>query len=621
MIEVIKNVPSLLVFWDYDYNNYLNISTTRVTSRQQVRWLCPNCQHNWEASVYQTYLQSQKTKDFCPCCQLGKILVKDKNSILTVFPEIVNYLNFSRTNKELLLESLQGEIFTSKLILNYTCPTCRWSWRDYAMSSRLFQDQDKKLYHKNCNEFSSSYYYKEVYPNLSKIYCNKTNEIPFEELKLNHNTTIPIKWCCDKCYNQYNLSLEGMLKRIMRSGSYCHSCHATFKDVVNKQTEVAPLTFLTPELAEEWSNKNSISVYQVDKLSDLEIEWSCSTCKGVYYCRVYERDKHSCPYCNDYELLKDFNSLNVTHPYLANFWSSNNPGELQDYWQYDKRLLNWRCPCCQIDFQCSALEMVSRTTIENQNFQTCPNNCDWIKEIFNNDFLADYPTLLEEWSDRNQIPVQLATTFIETQKYWWRCKKCQGEYQCSIPIRKETELCCPYCSNEQPLEGYNTLMDVYPELAKVWDSNNKFKTNQIIPSVTEKRMMQWHCNTCQYDFEERLNVILKRYLSSEKPNLENICPNCTEIQEFSKINSFLKDHPELENEWEALNNILMPNPKSLTVDSKIRVWWICQENNEHRYKMSIQDRIKCKTRSKQPCIICKGLRRKREHFVPFSKFI
>ncbi|HEL0571185.1 TPA: hypothetical protein TUT09_001823 [Streptococcus equi subsp. zooepidemicus] len=48
------------------------------------------------------------------------------------------------------------------------------------------------------------------------------------------------------------------------------------------------------------------------------------------------------------------------------------------------------------------------------------------------------------------------------------------------------------------------------------------------------------------------------------------------------------------------------------------VWWICQNDSNHHYKMSIYKRIQCKKRSKEPCSICKGRRRKREHFLPFK---
>ncbi|MFU2181793.1 zinc-ribbon domain-containing protein [Streptococcus pluranimalium] len=393
----------------------------------------------------------------------------------------------------------------------------------------------KKLYHVNCNEFTSSYYYKEVYPNLFKIYDEQYNDIKFADLMLNYNVSVPINWHCDKCDNNFILSIERLLKKIKRDRSYCEKCKATFSDVVNNPNKEAPLSFLTPELLSEWSDVNKITNHQADQLSDIDIKWSCSKCMGTYICKVYERDKRSCPYCNGYKKLKDYNTLNITHTYLKRFWNSSNSHELSDYWYRDNEPIMWKCPCCNIDFQCSPSEIISRTIIENQNFQTCPNHCDWLKDVLKNDFLAEYPLLLKEWSKRNKIPIHLAATHIETQKYWWTCSNCHEDYQCSIPIRKETKDCCPYCNNEIPLKGFNTLFDVYPELAAMWRSENATNINSIIPNNTEKRKFSWHCNTCQHDFEKNLNIVLSRYLNGNEPNLTNICPNCTEIQENIEI--------------------------------------------------------------------------------------
>ncbi|MFU2181792.1 zinc-ribbon domain-containing protein [Streptococcus pluranimalium] len=83
---------------------------------------------------------------------------------------------------------------------------------------------------------------------------------------------------------------------------------------------------------------------------------------------------------------------------------------------------------------------------------------------------------------------------------------------------------------------------------------------------------------------------------------------------------FLEEYPEFQNEWDTLNNILMPNPNNLTANSRVKVWWICTTNSEHRYKLSVFDKIKFKTRKREACSICKGLRRKREHFVSLKKF-
>lgn len=688
MEEFIKDVPSLLVYWDFKLN-HLDIATTRVKRRVYANWLCPDCSYSWEATIYDIYRRSQHKHAFCPCCQLGTYLVKEKNSIPAIFPDFKQYINFHREDENTILEELWNEKFNSKRVFHLKCPTCQVSWRDAAINLRLFQSEDKELFHLDCNEWGYHYYYHEVYPNIGKIYDNDKNEVSFNELQLHHNVTLPICWECDRCHCQFELAIDQLFNRIKRNGYYCTNCQASFDELLDGKVALEPLSFLTPSYLDEWSTNNTISVKQVDNLSNIEVLWDCSTCHGTYSCLVREKKQDSCPFCSNKQMLSGFNTLNQTHTYLEQFWSSDNGGNLSDYWQYSTESLTWQCPCCQIYFQCSPKEMVLRTDFDNQIFQTCPNLCNWNTEVFHNQIFYSEPELVKEWSSKNELPIHLAQTSIETKKYWWHCSTCQGEYQCSIPIRRELASPCPYCNNEIPLKGFNTLLDTYPELANVWSSKNNIQTDSIVANEVEKRAFLWHCSFCDLDFEERVNTVLKRYLTSGTKSLKNICPYCTHllpnpktealdvvkpflIEEWqsdkyeslstiftsssakvnwtcrrchgefearicereendkccpycfgrkvlSGYNSFDVTQPLLVKEWDYLNNILLANPSEVSEKTRTNVWWICKNNIEHRYKMSLYVRVLFEKRGKEPCLICKGRRRKRQHFVPYKK--
>lgn len=42
------------------------------------------------------------------------------------------------------------------------------------------------------------------------------------------------------------------------------------------------------------------------------------------------------------------------------------------------------------------------------------------------------------------------------------------------------------------------------------------------------------------------------------------------------------------NEWDYVNNILITSPTEITELSNMSVWWICQENSDHRYKFKLK---------------------------------
>lgn len=694
MIEVISSFPNIMKYWDAEKNLKWDSNSIGINSRNKVFWSCPDCSHHWQALVSTVYRLSKIHDKFCPCCDLGRELVPEKNSILAVFPSIINYIDFHIEDKETIKEKLMSYTFTSKQVFHFKCPTCHEAWRGSAQDSRFSVTNENKLSHKGCNKSPKSYYIW-TYPNLFRIYRNDVNVQPFETLRLDQNVTLPYQWKCDKCHFEFETSLDRLFSKIRRNGAYCPECQASFNQPIDLVPNRGPIHFdLSEQLKQlyidfgSWSTENTIYMVSVDLLSDIEVNWVCSKCKGVYSCPVYEKDRNNCPYCHHKKLLKGFNTLEKTHPHLKIFWNPKNSGDLGDYWDKSHDLVSWTCPCCHVSFDCSPQEMVLRTELDNRNFQTCPNFCDWSTGLFKNNPVYDNPILNKEWSSKNLTSIHLAQIDIETKKYWWSCSKCGGDYLASIPIRREVSNTCPYCNNEEVLEGYNSLLAVYPDLAKKWSPKNTVSSDSIIPIETEKRNYIWHCDTCELNFTERFNIVLEKYLndgsfskkicpycskrlpdsrtesldvvkpflveewlsdkygeiSEEFPGSKKLvewecrrchghykakicdrgendkcCPYCTGKKLLSGYNSFDILYPNLIKEWDYLNNILLANPDEVKPSSQQNVWWICKNNPEHRYKMPIKKRILFEKRSKESCLICKGRRRKRQHFVPYKK--
>lgn len=111
---------------------------------------------------------------------------------------------------------------------------------------------------------------------------------------------------------------------------------------------------------------------------------------------------------------------------------------------------------------------------------------------------------------------------------------------------------------------------------------------------------------------------MQRYLG-DATSIDNICPSCNKLDVPYVENNISETHPHLLKEWDYRNNMLLGNPENHTENSKQQVWWICNNNSEHRYKSSVKNRIITEIRNQEPCSICKGFRRKRAHFVQFKK--
>ena len=825
MTKVITEIPDLVNYWDFDKNNKLNIETLTITSTKISNWRCPSCYYEWRASISKTYKQFQNEPNLCPVCDLGEVLVKEINSIYKRFPNFINYINFHHEDYSTIPEEICNLSFSSKRLFHFKCPTCFTSWVDVANSSRLMRKSDNTIIHKDCNKFTNFIPYTKAYPNLKKIY-HVENDVEFESLKLDDNVTLSKKWKCDKCEHSFELPIDRLISKIKRNGYYCTKCKATFDTTF--LTEKAPMAYTDRHLVDELVQKKHIKKNMIDSLSNIVVTWKCLKCNGRYDCAVFEKHQKECPYCSNKQILKGYNTLKETHPYLEKFWNKENEKTIDDYWYKTSESIDWKCPCCSIDFQCRPSELISRTNLENSNFETCPNKCDWDTLVFNNDIFHDSPNLHKEWSSKNGIAVHLALSHIQTKKYWWNCSCCGGEYLCSIPIRREVENTCPYCNDELPLKGVNTVLDKYPNLLNYWSEKNLQKLDQITESELLNNKFIWICERCNLESEQKIAVSQSKYstllnkkdfiiycpyctseipkphesLAAQKPFLkcewleningdmnkffynscdsvewvcrkchrnfkacigdrskdDNCCPYCSkkslaigyndletthpwlikewsglnerkissvmestnyrawwkctvcsgEYQEFiekkllhqescpycknlkvlkgyndlgtthpwlikewsdlnerditsvmksssynawwkcsscsgeyqQKINKrvHIKDpcpycnhykalkgyndlgttHQYLMNEWDYLNNILLANPTEITERSQLIVWWICKDNPQHRYKLKVKDRVNFEKRSKNSCTICKGLRRKQEHFVQYE---
>ena len=709
MSDFITDFPALLKYWNFDSNIKLEIEKLAITSKKHVSWKCPNCSYEWKASVAKSYKQVLNHTKICPVCDLGEVLVKGENAISDRFPNFLEYINFHYENIESIQNEIENLTFTSKRLFHFKCPTCHVGWKDVANTSRLLTKKlNKKVVHAGCNEYKHCVPFYKAYPNLGKIYLSGGyNELEFEKLTLSDNVTIPRKWKCDKCKHFFDLSIDKLISRIKRNGFYCTKCEATFDTAI--KVNVKPLSYTDKHLLDQLV-KNHIKKNMIDCLSNIVATWKCMKCNGEYECSVVKRHQEGCPYCSDKQMLKGYNTLQETHPYLEKFWDKSNDKSISEYWHKSFDVLNWKCPCCNIQFQCSPVEMISRTNLENSNFETCPKNCDWNKLVFNNDIFHNSPRLRKEWSKKNNIPVHLALSHIDTKKYWWNCSICQGEYLCSIPIRREVIDSCPYCNDEQPLKGYNTISDIHPELTSYWSSKNTQKIDEITLSEAKNKKYIWLCDCCNLEFNEKLSIVLDKFSNINNRELKKICPYCNKkipkpeeslgykkpflksewleningdiYNVFSNSNDIIEwicrkchrnykakisnraeddkccpycssreyrqtvkkkilmniscclycqknkvlkgfndlatTHEYLLNEWDYLNNILLAKPTEIDEKSNKIVWWICKDNQNHRYKFKINEKIKYEKRNIITCKICKGLRRKQEHFVQFA---
>lgn len=164
---------------------------------------------------------------------------------------------------------------------------------------------------------------------------------------------------------------------------------------------------------------------------------------------------------------------------------------------------------------------------------------------------------------------------------------------------------CPACSYTHPIKGYNTVADLFIDIAKQWSSSNKYRPDELMPSSGE--VVRLICPDCGGEHSARVYQATAGKTS---------CPYCSDKFVLPGFNSFAVKHPDLLEEWDYTNNYILADPDTISEHCRIRVWFRCRKHPSHEeYEMTVEKRVRYKLRGHNPCPMCKGRRQKKKHFV------
>lgn len=116
--------PELLEEWDFDKNSNILPSEIMLVSSQKVWWKCKKCNYEWKTQI------NLRKNHNCPNCAHKKIgsinaQVKNNNSLLSVFPNVINVWNYEKNNG-LLPENFSPK---SNKVVWWKCSICGKEWQ------------------------------------------------------------------------------------------------------------------------------------------------------------------------------------------------------------------------------------------------------------------------------------------------------------------------------------------------------------------------------------------------------------------------------------------------------------------------------------------------------------
>lgn len=589
----VNNVFALLPDLKLDFNQESNpnIDITTTSLDEPINWICHKCNYPFTLSTSDRITRKNKILCIKPCkvCSMKQTIGNT--------PNLIKYWDYENNT------DLNPFFISATDENNYAwhCKVCgnRWTNSAYQQNRRtaVFCDNCDK-YHKTQKGINDLL---TIVPQAATLYdFDKNKDLGIDIYKLSTSSKQEVYWLCDKCGHSWFRSVKLQIKRNSLNEPYLVPCQNCSKGSIRHISYAEEY----PELDNLYDTKlNDIPLKDIttEQARENKYWWKCNICNESYDSFILSmtasirKGYNGCPYCAHIKLRKG-ESFGDLHPELIEEYSPNNQKDIFTVFPNDKSSALWIC-------KNNPKHTWNATfALRHMGSGKCPicNRTQLIKGL--NTFADVYPELVSQYSPNNE---RKADDIFYNSTLWfkWICGDCNGEYGAYIDDILNRDDSCPYCNNRMVLPDYNSLGHLYPHLIPYWSDNNEKTAYEVFPFTVKPS--KWICPDCSGEFNVGNNDFVNGTYS---------CPYCENRKVLPGKNSFDVLQPDLMKEWHwSANNLLEIYPNFISDKNNNSVWWLCSQ--KHSYTMSPSDKIYFRTRKRESCPYCKGLRRKKRHFI------
>ena len=545
--------PELLKDWDYNKNAETDPKTLAVTSKKKVWWKCHICGFEWIAEAG----SRASGGNGCPYCS-GKALWTGHNDLETINPKLA--MEWNHEKNEPLLPSMVTPGSQKKVW--WKCSVCGHEWlasigsRNQGngcpeCSKAKISDSHRKTSLKGGKNSLSV-----LNPRLALEWNYEKNTL--SPLEVTANTNRKAWWTCPVCGYVYLASIANRHS----NGSGCPVCaNQVLCEGIND------LQTLFPDIAAEWSEKNTLPPNKVLAGGHTKYYFKCSHCGNLWKASVVARiNGTGCPKCSSslHTSIPEqvvFQCLKKTIPSIKNSYKPAwiNGREIDIYLpdtkigiEYDGggwhknvakdiektrimkeqgvsliRIREPKCPEINDDsFQIITSEPKSDQTylkmaiadlfslLKNQFNIEAELLCD-IDEVYAEEvkkyrnknldisFASEFPALMDEWNSTKNNGLDPQKMPPRSNVNIWWKCKVCG-YEWQATIdRRASGAGCPYCAHEVVWAGHNDVETLRPDLLEEWDFENNTITPKEVAPNSHHRIA-WKCSKCGHRWKSPL---------------------------------------------------------------------------------------------------------------------
>ena len=493
--------PNLMKEWNWGKNNTLGLNPNKISfgSTKKVWWKCHTCGHEWQTSP------NSRTKTGCPCCA-SKVIVKGKNDLETLFPEIAKRWHPLK-NK---LKPCEVTPFSNKKVW-WTCnkdDRHEFQARIYSVTQGIticpICSNQKIII--GVNDFQTTN------PDLMKEWnWERNNQANIYPTAITKGINKKVWWKCNICGHEWQATVGS------RSGDQRCGCPECKKDLSSSFPEKAIAFYLSKffQVKENqkftWLGNSELDIY-LDEIKiaieydgkvwhknpekDIKKDTACSN-NGITLIRIREK---GCPKyeSSSYKLnRKSFNNISLNEVIEDIFKIIS---------QLTKKIFD-----IHIDIDYDYIKILEKIASGKKSFSVASSD------------------LINSWNYKKNGNISPESIRLGIKKkVWWICSK-GHEWQATVNSRYSQKCGCPICAGQKILSGENDLQTLYPSIAKEWDNEkNTKKANQVRPM--DNKNYWWICSKCG-----------KSYQSSpaHRVGRNSGCPDCarhkTAVAHYKKV--------------------------------------------------------------------------------------
>ena len=293
----------------------------------------------------------------------------------------------------------------------------------------------------------------------------------------------------------------------------------------------------------DYPNNSDLSVLGVS--SKTSVHWKCPDCGYAWEQAVVDRIRRnedgSYKVCGCSRCLKSTGDINYLEKYpdAAAMYLKSNPIPFQNLKASDRTTVyKWKCNECDYVFESTLGSML---IIIKKPHKGCPMCLGKVVAKPGESFADVHPELMDQYDPANEDDPYMVLPNSKKSALW-SCRECGCTWMATFAQRHAGWGFCPSCNNTRAIKGYNTVDDLFCDIAKLWAPSNKIKADELMPSS-----MEWVNLVCPDCGNEHSVQVCQATAGNIK------CPYCNEKKVAPGSNSLDITNPELIPMWSKQN--------------------------------------------------------------------